>query len=140
MAANGIILLGTIRADGLRRHAMAGQQLQLYTGMRTKHCALIIKITCLAAPKIALYFKGPTRVETSGVVLRDAKALDSFAVSDGFNDFAAMRAFWREEHDASRFGGTWVRWMGSPARPHKMGATVPPSTWHSYQVPGARAA
>lgn len=131
---------GTIRADGLRRHAMAGEQLQLYTGMRTKHCELIIRIQCIAAPKITLYFKGRTRIETSGVVLRNPKALDSFALADGFNDFAEMREFWREEHDAARFGGTWIRWMGSPAKPHKMGDTVRPPTYTVHSVPGAQAA
>jgi|GEM_PF-1396177 len=127
---------GTIRANGLRRHAMAGEQLQLYTGMRTKHCALIIRIPCIAAPTIKLVFKGRTRVETSGVTLRKPKALDSFAFADGFNDFAEMREFWREEHDAVEFTGTWPRWMASPAWPHKMGATVAESTFKSWKVPG----
>lgn len=114
---------GTIRADGLRRHAMAGQQLQLYTGMRTKHCALILKIQCTAAPHILLVFRGRTRVEASGQVLRNTKALDNFAHADGFADFAEMRAFWRDEHDVSRFAGTWVRWLAS-SQPHKMGTTA----------------
>lgn len=38
----------TIRALGARRHAREGEDVQLYRGMRTKHCAKIIPdVRCL---------------------------------------------------------------------------------------------
>jgi len=118
---------GTIRAEGLRRHAIPGEQLQLYTGMRTKHCALILKLPCIDSPPILLVFRGETRIEASGARLTRATALDSFARADGFNDFAEMREFWREEHGAARFRGRWMRWMGrNPCNPYRMGETITP--------------
>ena len=37
-------------------HARVGEELQLYTGMRTKHCRLIARKTCVAVEPITLVF------------------------------------------------------------------------------------
>lgn len=114
---------GTIRAVGKRRHAEAGDLLQLYTAMRTKYCALILQTPCTETVDILLAFKGRTRIETRGnETIRSASLLDRFAVSDGFTDFADMREFWREQHNVARFSGRWARWASSKV-PHEMGAS-----------------
>lgn len=45
----------TIRADRAR-HARAGEELQLYTGMRTQHCRLIGRAICMAVSPICINF------------------------------------------------------------------------------------
>lgn len=100
----------TIRAPR-KRHARVGEDLQLYTAMRTKQCRLLALAKCthvlpiridLAAGVISL----PTQIYNCPV------SRDLFAVSDGFADFEDMRAFWNAEHpDAPRFEGVLIRWM-----------------------------
>lgn len=46
----------TIRAHGKRRHARPGDELQLYTGMRTKACRLIGRARCSEVQRIILWF------------------------------------------------------------------------------------
>ena len=102
----------TIRADR-RRHARGGGRLQLYTGMRTKYCQLIGTAWCLSASPITIDFtaeyivyllgQGRVRVYRGG--------LDSFAKGDGFDDWAAMRAFWETTHSGRDvFNGWIIRW------------------------------
>lgn len=99
----------TIRSIGLRRHAMSGQQLQLYTGMRTKQCRLIGRAECLRCEGIKLSF-----VHHGGVItesLGHLVDLDGFARSDGFADWDDMRAFWRAEHgEPAEWSGIIVTW------------------------------
>lgn len=56
---------GTIRAQRSGRgHARPGEELQLYTGMRTKHCRLICRKPCIAVTRILLGF-APAILPTS---------------------------------------------------------------------------
>ena len=115
---------GTIRADRKDgRLPPIGGELQLYTAMRTVHCALIMRTPCIGVLAIKLHFVGRTRIVAGGKVWRGAKALDSFARFDGFGDFADMAAFWRETHDKKEFAGNWIKWL-RPASRVTMGATV----------------
>jgi hypothetical protein len=104
--------LQTIRANR-KRHARPGEILQLYRGMRTKHCFLIGRAWCTATWPILLDFKAE-RVEIaanpSRLAMRKDIELDDFAWSDGFEDWAAMRSFWRDTHDIARFEGAIVHW------------------------------
>lgn len=99
----------TIRADR-RRHARPGEQLQLYTGMRTKRCRLIARATCLSVSPVSLVFR-----EGEGVALEGFKKtfgdLDAFGRADGFESWAEMKAFWRSTHPGvDVFDGVLIRW------------------------------
>ena len=100
----------TIRSDR-KRHARPGEQLQLYTGMRTRQCAIIGRAVCEGV--------GPVRIDVEGgwIVVSDRERwggqdmMDAFARQDGFADWPAMQAFWRAEHpDTPVFSGVIIRW------------------------------
>lgn len=107
----------TIRAVGKRRHAREGEELQLYTGMRTRSCRLLGLALCESTRPIRLFL-------ATDLVRIDGRAthslfpeLDAFAVRDGFGDWADLKAFWRDEHGSSvkDFEGVLVDW-GDTAR------------------------
>lgn len=106
----------TIRAER-RRHARPGDELQLYCGMRQKWCMLIGKARCVEVLPIDIVFAPTERVIIHGfnegvLYYTEAKRLDLFATNDGFEDWAQMKAFWREEHgdDLIRFNGKIIYW------------------------------
>jgi len=102
----------TIRADR-RRHARPGEALQLYTGMRTKHCRLIARASCIEIVPVTLLFSDDP--DDEGVMLPGfghPGGLDGFARDDGFVDWSDLRAFWREQHPAiDAFTGVLIRWQ-----------------------------
>lgn len=107
---------GTIRADR-KRHARPGEELQLYTGMRTKQCRLITRQTCLDAHPVAFNFPVDAVLLTiHRHPLKRFDLLDVFARFDGFPDWAALKAFWSEEHgaDLKPFAGVHIRWLEWP--------------------------
>ncbi len=103
----------TIRAPR-RRHARPGEQLQLYTGMRTKQCKLIARSECVGVDDVELWFDSPTIIVNGqrwGISKATRPTFDDFARRDGFSDWDDMRAFWRAEHpNAERFTGVLIRW------------------------------
>lgn len=108
----------TIRALGRRRHARPGETVQLYTGMRTKHCRKIGDAKCVRVDPIHIYL-GSNRIAIAigspdAQVFDRTAQLDAFAQRDGFADWADMREFWREEHgDLKRLGpfvGILILW------------------------------
>ncbi len=109
---------GTIRADR-RRHARPGEELQLYTGMRTRQCRLIARKTCLDVDRVRLVFGDRPAVvivrPDMMVSIAGRKRLNAFAVFDGFPDWAALAEFWRETHHVDQFDGVHVRWLEMPA-------------------------
>jgi hypothetical protein len=112
---------GTIRADR-RRHARPGEEVQCYYGMRTKHCRLVARKTCVAVYPITLFFSHHRDsiemlcAPDLGWIWSERKRLDAFARFDGFQDWADMRAFWEAEHDNfARFDGVHIRWAPLPA-------------------------
>lgn len=99
----------TIRADR-RRHARPGEQVQLYTGMRTKHCKLIARAACIAVEPVTLIFR-----EGDGVAMEGFKTaygnLDGFARADGFDSWAQLAQFWSDNHPGIQvFDGVVIRW------------------------------
>jgi len=118
---------GTIRADR-RRHARPGEELQLYIGMRTKHCRLIARKTCIIAQPIRLQFhtlRGDEhlrgvhlfdpRTEDVEKLISNPDRLDAFAQFDGFDTWSHLVDFWREEHEpADAFDGIHIRWSNWP--------------------------
>lgn len=110
------ILLGakaqTIRAPR-KRHARPGEQIQLYTGMRTKHCRLLARVTCAAVEPVRLCFsaRGAAELfEVNGSLLAPS-GMEAFARADGFQSVEDMARFWRAEHpDLDEFEGVLIRW------------------------------
>jgi hypothetical protein len=111
---------GTIRA-ARRRHARPGEELQLYTGMRTKQCRLITRKTCVEVEPIELDFylrkillgDGIERMETIA-----GRLVNSFAWFDGFADFDEMAEWWEvgrgrlsSDRDSFVFCGLHIRWL-----------------------------
>lgn len=110
----------TIRASR-KRHARPGDDLQLYTGMRTKHCRLIARTTCASVEPVRLFFHrayGSMTFILDGVVL-DCDAKEQFARADGFGESGCaaldMAAFWFETHgrgaDEIDFHGFVIAWQ-----------------------------
>ncbi|MCJ2128201.1 hypothetical protein [Methylobacterium sp. E-045] len=114
----------TIRADR-KRHARPGEELQLYTGMRTRQCRLIARVPCIAVYPCRLDF-GLRMVFANDGWIRTDKDLDAFAVLDGFRSWDEMRVFWRAEHpDVSVFRGVLIRWTPlAPADALDIGAAA----------------
>lgn len=105
----------TIRAER-RRHARPGEAMQLYTGMRTKVCKLILTPVCEAAVPVHMVFcrRGGAEIRIGGRLMA-AVLLDAFARADGFADLADMVGFWWAAHPLEdgvtlTFQGVLLRW------------------------------
>jgi hypothetical protein len=102
----------TIRAHR-KRHAREGEELQLYFGMRTRHCILLGTALCRSVERIVIDVEGgsihfPRTTET----ITQEGEMDAFANRDGFHDWLAMQSFWRAEHPSIRvFDGVLIRWQ-----------------------------
>ena len=99
----------TIRAER-KRHARAGEQLQLYSGMRTRQCELIGRAECISVWPVTLIFR-----DADGVMLEGFRStygdLDGFARADGFKDWGELRGFWSHNHpEIEVFDGVIIRW------------------------------
>lgn len=103
----------TIRAYR-KRHARPGEEIQLYCGMRTKHCFLIGRARCTSVDGILLRF-GIGKISVDNYpAIREDDELDIFAQADGFKDFAEMAAFWHEEYGQDHFEGIIIKWEPLP--------------------------
>ncbi|MFT6668663.1 MAG: hypothetical protein ACJAVZ_000109 [Afipia broomeae] len=106
--------LQTIRAHR-KRHARAGEMLQLYSGMRTKNCMKIVPDQ-LCEDVFNIRFE----VAKSGIKdiyfgLSEPRfelpKVNEFAQEDGFFDADAMRDFWLSSHGEGLFEGVLVKWF-----------------------------
>lgn len=101
----------TIRADRAR-HARPGENVQLYTAMRTKQCQLIARGICRDVRPIVLDFRH-LAVNIPGVeVFTTPEELAKFARRDGFADWDELHLFWMLEHKPlpDRWSGVIVFW------------------------------
>ncbi len=100
----------TIRAPR-RRHAKPGEQLQLYTGMRTRRCRLIARAECASIHEIEIVTlaSGLLPIEVDRVPI--GCDIDAFARADGFRGSFDMWDFWREMHGLGVFSGVLIRWQ-----------------------------
>ena len=97
----------TIRAplkDG--RHAKPGDQLQLYTGMRSKACRKLRDAVCHDSCRIRveadkIWTFGPQELHLD---------LQAWAKRDGFESWADMRAFFEASHGLP-FDGVLISWL-----------------------------
>lgn len=112
----------TIRRKGKRRHAKAGDPIQLYTGMRTKSCRKIRDPDpiCLFVNHIDIHvmedciefiriLTGHPKGKGSRELLTRAK-LNKFAISDGFESIEDMHKFWLDFHGVGLFSGLYIGW------------------------------
>jgi len=102
----------TIRAIGKRRHAMAGEELQLYHAQRSRDCFLIARANCTDTKPIYIDVRedADMRFRIGKKWLSDREA-EAFALSDGFGSIEDMWLFWRREHKGvDRFAGVLVEW------------------------------
>ena len=102
----------TIRKVGLKRHALPGEKLQLYAGMRTKHCEKIAEAVCMELQQIEI---SPAAHGTIMIKLDKAPwlypdELEAFARADGFASPTDMRNFWLQNHGADHFYGVVIMW------------------------------
>lgn len=115
--ATGVVKCQTIRAPR-KRHARPGERLQLYAGMRTRHCRLITTRECSDVRPIRILIPH-ARVQVDGWPdLTHGNALDAFAQNDGFLHWDEMAAFWRSMHPAASdpemcFEGVLIQWDAS---------------------------
>jgi len=116
----------TIRAVGRRRHALPGEEIQLYTGLRTQWCKLIARATCedargidiefdVAADIARIYLGLSLGIKGNRSVFSERPDLDRFAMSDGFNDWHEMRQFMIKHHGDKKvrrmkFEGVLITW------------------------------
>lgn len=111
----------TIRAHGKRRHARLGEDLQLYTAMRTRQCRLIGTAVCIDSALIDLYLDEDGPRGACAFIQHGGGdkttifpfGMDRFAIADGFSSWAEMRQFWAETHPGiGLFSGVMVTWGG----------------------------
>jgi hypothetical protein len=111
------------RKDGKRPRA--GDEIILYTGMRTKACQAVAprnSAFCTDVFSIGLMFvNGALRDVAIGGSLAEFDtrfaSLDAFAQADGFADAAEMSEFWRAEHgDLTLFRGFITFWEAPEAK------------------------
>lgn len=95
----------TIRRMGKRRHAGPGDVLQLYTGMRTKNCRLLMAALCRNTWAIEIYPDG--RVYLDGGRLDDEQVKE-LAQNDGFGDIPEFLGFFCPGDDP--FEGVLIMW------------------------------
>lgn len=99
----------TIRGER-KRHARAGEVIQIYYGMRTKYCRLIGTARCWSVDPITLDLQIGV-IEWRGVHMVAIPALDHFARCDGFAGWQEMRQFWRDYHPGLPvFSGVLIHW------------------------------
>lgn len=102
----------TVRKDR-RRHARPGEEVQLYTGLRTRQCRLIGRATCVEVLPITILFDDEDD-EREGIITPGfgwPGGIEGFARDDGFDTWADLKAFWRQEHPGvEEFRGVVVLW------------------------------
>lgn len=101
----------TIRANGKRPHARPGQELQLYTGMRTKGCRKLKDTICLETLPVSINRTlSETRITmVIGGVEIVGYQLEDMAHKDGFKNSDDLFTFFEETHGLP-FEGTLISW------------------------------
>ncbi len=104
----------TIRAPrlGVQHHAYPGSGLQLFTGLRTKHCRLIGRAVCVSTCLVVLDLRaGRVYYPDALEPLSSDDDLARFARRDGFSSWGDLVAFWRATHPGvDQFRGVLITW------------------------------
>lgn len=96
----------TIRALRQNGHAKPGDRVQLYTGLRQKGARKLIDPDPICS--VSTY----CAIREDGITLGNHPRidLDEFARRDGFSDFDAMKAWFRDNHGLP-FVGRLIGWL-----------------------------
>lgn len=102
----------TIRGNR-RRHALPGERMQLYCGMRTRHCFKIIPDPVCRDVRPVILRVGPDA--TFDYVEIDMCRIDPWDIDrlgklDGFDNGKQMAQFWFETYGVGEFTGVIIRW------------------------------
>ena len=114
----------TLRAPrrGRSRHSRPGEAMQLWLGLRSRRPTPIGRATCDRFQRVSLDFSAPNPVVLHDLVEvslgtfelcgdpQPVRAVDAFAVSDGFADIEAMGRFWRDTHGMTVWQGFLIGW------------------------------
>lgn len=96
------------RKDGKR--IQPGDQLKLYTGLRTSSTRLLRQASCDCVLAIRIGLANGGDVVIDGTKL-DAQQRTEFAQADGFTDWPSMRTWFRDQYGGTdEFEGFLVRW------------------------------
>jgi hypothetical protein len=102
----------TIRAprrDG-RPHCLRGDELKLYTGMRTKACRLVKIVTVTWIEGVVIYSNGMDWMSRSSWLCSShGDFLRAFAIMDGFEGWCEMRDWFDKRHGLP-FQGNLISW------------------------------
>lgn len=101
----------TIRRNGNRRHARAGERLQLYTGQRTTACRKLVDPDpiCMVSHPIQIWIADHCILDIR-IDIFPVQDIDRFATDDGFADAAAMHRFFLRMHGPGLFVGRIILW------------------------------
>jgi len=99
--------LSTIRPNGKRRHAVAGDELQLFVGMRTSSCRLLLRVPCLWSQKISIHHIAVIR--ESGAT-NSMWQLEELARIEGFASWPEMRDWFDRRYGLPVLNFTQIRW------------------------------
>lgn len=116
----------TIRALGKKRHARAGEMVQLYTGMRTSRCRLLFESKCLSTSAVLIF---PDRTVTVDEAALDDAAKTNLAIADGFEGFDQFMEFFgqnfshRDKDENIPFDGILVKWQPPSSANLRLNAT-----------------
>jgi len=106
----------TVRAERKdNRHAKPGDNLQLFTGMRTKGCRKLRDAICSRVQKIRIeatemFIDGERLQAGSGNQFADPDNFDNdFAKADGFDEFMDMSEWFSDTHGLP-FEGVLIKW------------------------------
>ncbi len=97
----------TIRPHGKRRHARAGEELQLYTGMRTPDCRLLMRVPCLWSKPIEIH---RAFVCVDGVRRDVPEYYDELARIEGFSSYGNLQAWFDHRYGLPVRGFVQIRW------------------------------
>lgn len=93
-----------------KRRAKVGDELQLYTGQRTKKCRKLRDAVCTAVQEITIKDRGyyTLAVRLNGELL-PTKLARELAVADGFKDLVDFADFFAEQYGLP-FHGYLTKW------------------------------
>ncbi|ESA37841.1 hypothetical protein N836_35060 [Leptolyngbya sp. Heron Island J] len=99
----------TIRAPRKTRHAIAGEPIQLYTGMRTKACSKLIDPdpTCRAVLPISIDGR-QVLIKSTPLI---GEELEQLAIADGFSSFEELAEFFEDRTPFQGFLIAWGDWL-----------------------------
>ena len=96
----------TVRHDRRRRPIVAGDKLQLYTGLRAKGARKLADAVCTETEAVEIISRGDLFL---GGRFADAHDREGFALADGFKSYDAM-AEWFASKAGLPFRGRVIRW------------------------------